>query len=229
MAEPTPETLNHFAVASFSDAYWALARSDRRQVRADWLGMTGASVEALHLYQVAGLSPHGDLLVWTASKDPSPAAVERFFTGLAAALGPVRRFVTLRETLWGFTRPSQYTRTRSTQELDPFAPTRAPFLIAYPFVKTATWYQLDQENRRRMMAGHIRVGTQYRDITQLLLYSFGLQDQEFVVVYETEDLRRFLALVHELRTTEARLYTHRDWPLHTGHYQAGPAALEAWL
>ncbi len=30
------------------------------------------------------------------------------------------------------------------------------------------------------MNEHIRNGKQYREVTQLLLYSFGLQDQEFV-------------------------------------------------
>jgi chlorite dismutase len=79
-----------------------------------------------------------------------------------------------------------------------------------------------------MMAGHIKVGKQYPEITQLLLYSFGLQDQEFVVVYETADLGRFLGLVHELRGTEARKYTERDWPLHLGLCQT-PEALDRWL
>jgi chlorite dismutase len=55
----------------------------------------------------------------------------------------------------------------------------------------------------------MKIGHKYQDITQLLLYSVGLQDQEFVVVYETADLRRFMALVAELRGTEARLYTSR--------------------
>jgi chlorite dismutase len=79
------------------------------------------------------------------------------------------------------------------------------------------------------MAGHIKVGKQHSEITQLLLYSFGLQDQEFVVVYETDDLRRFLVLVEELRGTEVRPYTERDWPLHVGLHQARPEALAAWL
>ncbi len=229
MAEQTPEMLNHFAVATFSTEYWQLPVAERRQVRADWLGALDETADALHLYQVAGLEAGADLLLWSASADAGPPATERFFAGYAAAIGPVRRYVTLRETLWGYTRPSQYTKVRSTQELDPFTPGRMPFLIAYPFVKTASWYQLDREARGQMMAGHIKVGTQYKDITQLLLYSFGLQDQEFVVVYETEDLRRFMALVNDLRATEARIYTQRDWPLHAGRYQASLDALDAWL
>ena len=67
-----------------------------------------------------------------------------------------------------------------------------------------------------MMNEHIRIGKQFREITQLLLYSFGLQDQEFVVVYETDDLTLFSRLVYDLRDTEARRYTRSDTPLHTG-------------
>lgn len=229
MPEQTPEMLNHLAVISFTPEYWQQSVATRRQVRADWLDVLRGTTDALHLYQVTGLEASADLLVWSASAAADPAATARFFTGYAAAIRPVRRYVAVRETLWGYTRPSQYTKTRSTQELDPFAPGRMPFLIAYPFVKTAEWYQLDRETRGRMMAGHIKVGTQYKDITQLLLYSFGLQDQEFVVVYETDDLRRFTSLVGDLRATEARIYTQRDWPLHVGHHQAGPDALDAWL
>ena len=50
---------------------------------------------------------------------------------------------------------------------------------------------MSREARQGMMNEHIRIGKQYEDINQLLLYSFGLQDQEFVVVYETENLPLF--------------------------------------
>jgi chlorite dismutase len=182
-----------------------------------------------HLYQVAGLEAANDLLTWTAVAEGTPARTAAFFTAWAEALAPLRRLVEIREALWGFTRPSQYTRTRSTQEIDPFAPARAPWLIVYPFVKTAEWYQADRDERQRLMGEHIKVGRQYEDISQLLLYSTGLQDQEFVVVYETADPLRFLALVQELRSTAARPYTLRDAPLHTGLHQPGDTELARWL
>ena len=229
MAEQTPETLNHFAMLSFTEAYWRLPPESRRGVRDGFLSRLGAAADAVHLYQLTALESQADLLVWSASAAASPEASARFFAGWAGAIAPAREYIISRDVLWGYTRPSQYTKTRSTQELDPFAPSRERYLIVYPFVKTAEWYQLDRERRQELMAGHIRIGTQYKDITQLLLYSFGLQDQEFVVVYETEDMRRFLALVNELRATEARVYTARDWPLHVGIYQPDSEALASWL
>ncbi|MDQ5853823.1 MAG: chlorite dismutase family protein, partial [Chloroflexota bacterium] len=66
---------------------------------------------------------------------------------------------------------------------------------------------------------------QYPEIKQLLLYSFGLQDQEFVVVYETDDLMHFSDLVNELRGTEARRYTERDTPIFSAVYHPAEETL----
>jgi chlorite dismutase len=228
MASQTPETLNHFALVAFTRAYNLLPATERQARLTDWLDTLRHTSDALHLYQVGGLETNGELMLWSACESAEPARVQRFFAGWVAAAAPMRGLIELQDVLWGFTRPSQYTKARSTQDLDPFAPARHPYLIVYPFVKSAGWYQLDRDERQRLMAGHIRIGTQYKDITQLLLYSFGLQDQEFVVVYETADLRRFLSLVQELRSAEGRVYTQRDSPLHTGVYQTD-ADLAAWL
>jgi chlorite dismutase len=132
------------------------------------------------------------------------------------------------DILWGFTRPSQYTKTRSSQEIDPFSTARKPYLVMYPFVKTAEWYLMSREARQGMMNEHIRIGKLYPEISQLLLYSFGIQDQEFIVVYETGDLQQFGELVYELRDSEARRYTERDTPLYTAIYHPGEETLALW-
>ena len=46
-------------------------------------------------------------------------------------------------------------------------------------------------------------------------YSFGLDDQEFVVAFETDNPADFLDLVQRLRTTESSSYTLRDTPTFT--------------
>jgi chlorite dismutase len=65
------------------------------------------------------------------------------------------------------------------------------------------------------MKGHMRIGHRYPQVRQLLAYSFGLDDQEFVVAYETDDLVAFQDLVRELRETESRRSTVRDTPIIT--------------
>jgi chlorite dismutase len=229
VAESTPLTLNHFALVSFSEPYWRTPADQRHRLHRDWIAGVRRAAQVTHLYQTFGLEARSDLIVWSALEVASPDAASSFFARLAEAAAPFRADLVVRDLLWGFTRQSQYTKTKSRQELDPFAPRRLPYLIVYPFVKTTDWYQKSRDERQAMMAGHIKVGKQYKDIRQLLLYSFGLQDQEFVVVYETRDLTRFMELVNELRSTEARRYTARDWPLHTGVHQPDAEALARWL
>ena len=222
----TPRTLNHFDPLRFTSAYWQLdAAARRQQRRALWEGLAGVA-DALHLYQVFPLHDSADLLLWTALRSAPPDRVHAYFRAFAGVLAPLRPLLEVKQPLWGFTRPSTYTRTRSAQEIDPFTTDRGPYLVIYPFVKTSSWYALSRDTRQGMMNGHIRVGKEYPDITQLLLYSVGVQDQEFVVVYETDDLTRFSDLVNQLRSTEARAYTERDTPLTSAPHRPEAGALE---
>lgn len=182
----------------------------------DWLQALEAASKKLDLYQVFPTEHEADLCIWSSINADDESAPARFFEDFARACTPFRRFVRLATTLWGITKPSQYSRAqRSPQEIDPFATERRKYLVIYPFVKSTEWYLKPQDERQRMMNEHIRIGKQYPEISQLLLYSFGLQDQEFVVVYEMDKLGLFSDLVADLRASEARIYTVRDTPLHT--------------
>lgn len=228
MAERTPSTLNHFAGFSFTPAYYALPAGERRSVHARWLeGLrsTGAHTE---VYQAYPAQAQGDVLVWSAVEAENPGAAASFLTRFAKATNPWRGMLAASQTLWGFTKPSQYTKTRSTQEIDPFASQRGTYLVMYPFIKTVEWYLMSREARQGMMNEHIKIGKQYPEITQLLLYSFGVQDQEFIVVYETADLRMFSDLVYELRDSEARRFTLRDTPLITAVHHSPEETLALW-
>lgn len=92
---------------------------------------------------------------------------------------------------------------------------KGKYLIVYPFVKTTDWYLEDFKKRAEMMAEHVKIGRKYPQVKQLLSYSFGIDDQEFIVAYETDDLVLFQELVMELRETQARKYTLRDTPIIT--------------
>lgn len=219
-------TLNHYALISFKDAYWSLSSAERDEIHKTWLAGLYAAAQKVDLFQAteSGL----DLIVWSALPADAKMDAAVFFEKFAAANNPYRHLLDIKDSLWGFTRPSQYSKARSKQEIDPFSGDRKPYLIIYPFSKTTEWYLMSREARQGMMNEHIRIGKQYDDISQLLLYSFGLQNQEFVVVYETDDLARFSDLVNELRNTEARRYTLRDTPLHTAIYHSPEETLALW-
>jgi chlorite dismutase len=228
MAQQTPRTLNHYSVFSFREPYFNLPSDQRKQFHNQWLAKLRQAAQHVAVYQTYPAQAGADVLVWSALPAEDPAVSGEFFTQFAAATNPYRKYIQPRDILWGFTKPSQYTKSRSTQEIDPFAEERQPYLILYPFVKTVEWYLMNREARQGMMNQHIRIGKQYPEITQLLLYSFGLQDQEFIVVYETADLNQFSDLVYQLRDSEARRYTERDTPLYTAVYHPAEETLALW-
>jgi nitrite reductase/ring-hydroxylating ferredoxin subunit len=94
-------------------------------------------------------------------------------------------------------------------------PTNSRYFFVYPFVKTREWYQLPLDERQEMMNEHIRVGRKYPSVKLNTTYSFGLDDQEFVVSFETDEPADFLDLVMELREAKTSLYTLRDTPIFT--------------
>ncbi len=228
MAENGMRSLNHFSLFRFRERYWGLSPEERAERLQAWSRSLAQAAPALHLYQVFPAAATGDLLLWAATPLETEGTTADFLSGLACALNPFRDILEPVETLWGYTGRSVYSRARSAQEMDPFAPERRRYLVVYPFVKTTDWYLLSADARQGMMNEHIRLGKQYPQITQLLLYSFGLQDQEFVVVYETDDLALFSDLVREMRATEVRRYTRRDTPIYTGVHHPMEAAVSLW-
>ena len=111
----------------------------------------------------------------------------------------------------GLRKTSEY----SDEERNVPRPFRGKYLFVYPFVKTRAWYALPADERWRIMQQHIQVGREYPAVDNHTTYSFGLDDQEFVVAFDTNDAGAFLDLVQRLRTTEASAWTLRDTPSFT--------------
>ncbi|HEX4109807.1 MAG TPA: chlorite dismutase family protein [Solirubrobacteraceae bacterium] len=106
-------------------------------------------------------------------------------------------------------------------------PFRGRYVFVYPFVKSRQWYALPAEERWRIMQQHIAIGKEYPGVDNHTTYCFGLDDQEFVVAFDTDDIGTFLDLVQRLRTTEASAFTVRDTPSFTCVATSLPRALGA--
>ena len=93
---------------------------------------------------------------------------------------------------------------------------RGKFVFVYPFVKSRDWYLAPQEDRQEVMDEHIWVGNKYPTVKLNTTYSFGIDDQDFVVAFEGDYPEDFVDLVMELRETQGSKYTVRDTPIVTG-------------
>jgi chlorite dismutase len=169
-----------------------------------------------HSYSTVGLRAEGDLLLWRMAErieDLEETAADLLAAGVGSWMTPSISMI-------GLTRPSQYVKRPTTQEQSLFSGERSRYLVVYPFTKSVEWYLMPAEERQAVMRGHMKVGHGYPQVRQLLAYSFGLDDQEFIVAYETDDLTAFQDLVRELRATESRRSTVRDTPILTGIHRS---------
>jgi chlorite dismutase len=165
-------------------------------------------------YTLVGIRADTDLMLWRIAYDLDllqRMATRLLTTGLGAYLSPTYSYLAM-------TKRSVY-----VDKLDPdhpadrtrIVPGKSKYLFVYPFVKTRDWYRMTSAARQGMMDEHIQVGTKYPSVKLNTTYSFGLDDQEFVVAFETDKPADFLDLVMEMRGTEASRYTLRDTPTFT--------------
>jgi chlorite dismutase len=202
------------ALALRLDPAWRRLPDEQR--RQDALSFAGAVENApgvtTHCYSTIGLQPGADILIWRLS--PTLDALEE---AAAAALScGLGRWLRVSESLLGVIQPSQYVKRPTAQEQSLFTGERSRYLVVYPFTKSSEWYLLGRETRQGIMNEHMRVGHEYPQVRQLLAYSFGIDDQDFLVAYETDDLAVFGELVRALRSTESRRSTVSDAPILIG-------------
>ncbi len=214
------------ALAFGLDPAWRRTSDDlRRADGAAFCAAVGAAANdgiRTFTYSMVGLQPGVDLLIWRLG-----ASVEALEAAAALALrSGAGRWMSVRESFVGRIGPSQYVAKPTAQEQSLFTAERSRYLIVYPFTKSTDWYLLSREARQGVMNEHMRIGHQYPMVRQLLAYSFGLDDQEYIVAYETDDLTGFGDLVRALRATESRRSTMRDTPILLGIHRPIEAIME---
>ena len=204
------------AVALGVDPSWRRRPDEERE--ADALTYVAAEAETAEAgvrtltCSSVGLEPGVDLVLLRLA--PSMDALED--AGARLARSGLGRSLGIRHSILGRISGSQYVTKPTDQERSVLDGEQAKYLIVYPFTKTADWYLLGREARQGIMNEHMRVGRGYPTVRQLLAYSFGLDDGDFLVAYDTDDLAAFGELVRELRGTESRRSTVNDRPILLG-------------
>lgn len=166
----------------------------------------------LRTYSLVGLRAGVDFMLWRIAFDPlrfqaMEAAIRR--SQLGAYLLQVHSFLSVQ-------RRSQYVnRSTGAGEGLELLPGQGKFLFVYPFTKTRSWYRLSPQARQGMMDEHIAVSAPFKGVSLNSSYSYGIDDQDFVVAFDSDYPQEFVDLVGRLRYTEASLSTQRDTPMFT--------------
>ena len=174
-----------------------------------------AKHSTLKSYSLVGIRGDADFMLWTTA-----VQLEDFqdLTShlLSSTLG---KYLEIPYSYLAMTRKSEYLGGHHHEGQEGASLTKTPlnskYLFIYPFIKKREWYFLPREERTKMMGQHFKIGHKYPSIQIHTGYSFGLDDQEFVLAFETDQPSDFLELVMELRSSEASRYTAVETPIFT--------------
>lgn len=168
----------------------------------------------LRPYSTMGTRADAEILLWQIAETPD------VFQDLAKAIMKTRMgsYMNMAYSYLSQTKRSIYEiRVGGEEEAEEerlvIDPSEAKYLFVYPFIKTRDWYQMSAMARQGVMDEHIVVGRKYPSVRLNTTYSFGIDDYEFILAFETDEPSDFLDLVQELRETESSKYTLQDTPL----------------
>jgi chlorite dismutase len=161
-------------------------------------------------YSTLGLRDDADFLFWFAAEtveEIQNVISKLYLTVFGKYIIPSRVYLSC-------TRPSIYARKGRTLS---FVAGEEPrkYVIVYPFTKTREWYLLPNEQRQKMMDQHIDVSEKYPQVILNTTYSFGIDDQDFMLAFECDNLRDFQNLIMDLRQTQVSAYVAVDTPMIT--------------
>ena len=205
-----------------------LSETDKQRCRDQFIKTVDEFRKALliHSYSTIGLRTNVDFMIWRIGYELEP--IQEMTSRLNKT--EMAKYIEPSQSFLSMTKRSMYIDKDNPEHVEDrlhIVPGKSQYLFVYPFVKTREWYSRPAEQRQEMMDEHIRIGSKYRSVKLHTTYSFGLDDQEFVVAFETDYPADFLDLVQELRETKASSYTLRDTPMFTCRQRSLGECLES--
>ncbi|MEV5407617.1 hydrogen peroxide-dependent heme synthase [Thermopolyspora sp. NPDC052614] len=161
-------------------------------------------------YDVAGFRADADYMFWWHA--PSAEDLQELYgrfrrTRLGRASEPVW-------SVMGLHRPAEFNRSHIPAFLAEEEP--RGFVCVYPFVRSLEWYLLDEKERRELLAEHGRMARGFPDVRANTVACFALNDYEWMLAFEADELHRIVDLMRHLRGARARRHTRVEIPFYTG-------------
>jgi hydrogen peroxide-dependent heme synthase len=173
--------------------------------------VAGKGVTTRGCYDVQGMRADADYMFWwvAPTSDDLQETYTRFRrTRLGRASTPAWSAMALH-------RPAEFNKSH----IPAFVAEEEPraYVSVYPFVRSYEWYLLDPAERQRMLAEHGMMAREYPDVRANTVPCFALNDYEWMLAFEADELHRLLDLMRHLRGSDARMHTRVEIPFYTGH------------
>jgi chlorite dismutase len=199
------------------DDWYQLDVNKKNEVITTWkdgISSFNNKVCQLHFYLTMPFRKDADFLFWYISN--SVEVFKEIELKLRKTL--FYRYLLLTNRYFSVTKVSQYLKDhhhkgQTSEDRTKIIVSGKRYIFVYPFIKKREWYALDMEKRMEMMKEHFDIGHKYEDIKIHTTYCYGIDDYEFILIFEGDSIYRFFSLVEELRYSKASQWTLVDTPI----------------
>jgi len=162
------------------------------------------------VYSTVGFRADSDLMLWLIG--PTPEDVQQALVAFGRT--QAGRALDLSWTFMGVVKPAEFTADHAPAFVKGDPPKR--FLNVYPFVRTPEWYLVPRDERAEMLREHGVIGREYPDVLANTTSAFGINDWEWILAFEADELDRLVDCIRRLRDAQARRFTKEEVPFVTG-------------
>jgi chlorite dismutase len=164
----------------------------------------------LFSYSLVGFDSKADLMFWRVglSLDLVQDMTARLFrTGFGSFIETTNNYLSVTKRMMFVSGPAE-DRLRVVAGA-------AKYHFVYPCAKNKEWYRMLPDERDALIEENFMVGKKFPNIRIHMTHAFGFTDHEYLISFETDEPKDFLALAEELRHTPASAFTLRGMPVYT--------------
>ena len=176
----------------------------------------------LYSYSLVGFDSTADLMFWRVGSSLDAIqdmTVKLFQTKLGSYLETADNYLSV-------TKRMMFVDAPTDDRLRVQAGT-AKYHFVYPCAKHSDWFEMTSDERDGLIEENFMVGKKFPNIRIHLTHAFGFNEHQYLVSFETDEPRDFLALAEELRQTPATKFTLHGMPVYTCRQRSLMECLDA--
>lgn len=202
----------NFAFFRVNPDWRKLTADDKRRHKDEFAAVYENYRESFLLfsYTLVGLDSKADIMFWrigTSMDLIQEMTAELFRTELGRYLETAHNYLAITR--------SRIFVSDSVEDRQHVLAGTAKYHFFYPCSKQREWHEMQPADRDAMIEENYMVGKKFPNIKIHMTHAFGFSEQEYLISFETDEPRDFLALAEELRETQASKYTLRGMPIFT--------------
>lgn len=209
---PIEKQFVNFMFLKVSPEWRQLPQQKKTQLKSEFVSVFDQFRESflLFTYSLVGFDSKADLMFWrvgTSLDMVQDMTAKLYRTGLGSFVETTNNYLSVTKRMMFVNGPAE--------DRSHVIAGATKYHFVYPCAKNKDWYKMDADERDALIEENFMVGKKFPNIRIHMTHAFGFNDHEYLISFETDEPKDFIALAEELQQTAASSFTLRGMPVYT--------------